>query len=69
MWNTGWAPTNASKWQMGFNSVFKGLKATNDTQYQGIVYVLPAHYFLKKMFIFVCWNSTMKPVKFCVKKL
>jgi len=25
MWSIGWAPNNASKWQMGFNSVFKGL--------------------------------------------
>ena len=26
MWRIWWAPTNASKWQMGFNSVFKGLR-------------------------------------------
>ena len=24
-WRKWWAPNNASKWQMGFNSVFKGL--------------------------------------------
>jgi hypothetical protein len=24
-WNIGWAPTNASKWQVGFNLSFKGL--------------------------------------------
>ena len=24
-WSTGWAPNNASKWQMGFNLAFKGL--------------------------------------------
>jgi hypothetical protein len=24
-WNIGWAPNNASKWQMKFNSAFKGL--------------------------------------------
>jgi hypothetical protein len=24
-WRIRWAPNNASKWQMGFNSVFKGL--------------------------------------------
>jgi hypothetical protein len=24
-WSIGWAPNNASKWQMGFNSTFKGL--------------------------------------------
>jgi hypothetical protein len=26
MWRIGWAPNNASKWQMGFESAFKGLK-------------------------------------------
>jgi len=25
-WKTWWAPNNASRWQMGFNSAFKGLK-------------------------------------------
>jgi hypothetical protein len=25
MWNIGWAPNNVSKWQIGFNSAFKGL--------------------------------------------
>jgi len=25
MWNIGCAPNNVSKWQMGFNSAFKGL--------------------------------------------
>ena len=25
-WKIWWAPNNASKWQMGFNSAFKGLK-------------------------------------------
>jgi hypothetical protein len=25
MWNIWWAPNNVSKWQMGFNSAFKGL--------------------------------------------
>ena len=26
MWKIWWAPNNASKWQMGFNSAFEGLK-------------------------------------------
>ena len=26
MWKIWWAPTNASRWQMGFNSAVKGLK-------------------------------------------
>ena len=25
-WRIWWAPNNAGKWQMGFNSAFKGLK-------------------------------------------
>jgi hypothetical protein len=25
MWTKWWAPASASKWQMGFNSAFKGL--------------------------------------------
>ena len=25
-WRIWWAPNNASKWQMGFNPAFKGLK-------------------------------------------
>jgi len=25
MWRIWWAPNNASKWQVGFNSAFKGL--------------------------------------------
>ena len=28
IWSIGWAPNNVSKWQMGFNSAFKGLSAT-----------------------------------------
>jgi len=28
-WRIWWAPNNASKWQMGFNSVFKGLSKTS----------------------------------------
>ena len=33
MWRICWAPNNASKWQMGFNSVFKGLKMQNCSQH------------------------------------
>ena len=29
-WRIWWAPNNASKWQMGFNSAFKGLKILLD---------------------------------------
>ena len=31
-WRKWWAPNNASKWQMGFNSGFKGLKLFNNSK-------------------------------------
>jgi len=36
-WRIWWAPNNASRWQMGFNSAFKGLisKAEKNTTYIG----------------------------------
>ena len=30
-WRIWWAPNNASKWQMGFNSSFKGLTLSNSS--------------------------------------
>ena len=40
--NGGWdlirAPTNASKWRMGFNSAFKGLIALNDVTLVSNIY-------------------------------
>ena len=32
-WRIGWAPNNASKWQMGFNMAFKGLKSDKNSRY------------------------------------
>jgi hypothetical protein len=32
MWRIGWAPNNASKWQVGFNSAFKGLRSRSPWQ-------------------------------------
>jgi hypothetical protein len=29
-WSIGWAPNNASKWQMGLNFAFKGLNSANN---------------------------------------
>jgi len=36
-WRIGWDPTNASKWQMGFNSAFRGLKAVLKLFWSGAV--------------------------------
>jgi len=33
MWRIWWAPNNASKWQVGFNSAFKGLNYTMNIQF------------------------------------
>jgi hypothetical protein len=35
-WRIGWAPNNASKWQMGFNLVFKGLRNAGKMGWVGI---------------------------------
>ena len=29
-WKIRWAPNNASRWQMGFNSALKGLKGNSN---------------------------------------
>ena len=34
MWRKGWAPNDASKWQMGFNSAFKGLIDLKTMEYR-----------------------------------
>jgi len=31
-WRKWWTPNNASKWQMGFNSAFKGLNVLQDSK-------------------------------------
>jgi len=36
-WKIWWAPNNASRWQMGFNSAFKGLKYEK-RKYQPILF-------------------------------
>jgi len=42
-WSIRWAPNNVRKWQMGFNSVFKGLKPLLQTQINNIkVKVIPS---------------------------
>jgi hypothetical protein len=32
MWRIGWAPNNTNKWQIGFNSAFKGLNCTSHSK-------------------------------------
>jgi hypothetical protein len=43
-WRNWWTPNNASKWQMGFNSAFKGLMYSNNrtgrlSKNQKIIYI------------------------------
>jgi len=38
-WKIWWAPNNASKWQMGFNSEFKGLKYTQFKNSISVCYI------------------------------
>jgi len=44
-WRIGWA-TNASRWQMGFNLVFKGLKYSGGTQFECFNCVILYYYFI-----------------------
>jgi hypothetical protein len=46
MWRIWWAPNNASKWQMGFNSTFKGLKSNKNNKY---FTWRPTHIFLSNL--------------------
>jgi len=39
-WRIWWAPNNASKWQMGFNSAFKGLISWTETILHLTTYIL-----------------------------
>jgi len=36
-WRIWWAPNNVSKWQMGFNSAFKGLRPKHVARYNPFV--------------------------------
>jgi len=37
MWRIWWAPNNASRWQMGFNSAFKGLTESHNRAFSYIL--------------------------------
>jgi len=55
-WRIWWAPNNSSKWQMGFNSAFKGLKTYNPThsiyyRSKGANYTASMHGSLRKSFL------------------
>jgi hypothetical protein len=65
MWRIGWAPNNASKWQMGFKSAFKGLMLYMDHIFlfhqiqscEGHKFWSCIYYcfcFIMKVFLFVC---------------
>jgi len=53
-WRIGWAPNNASKWQMGFNSAFKGLMSGYSQT------LLSAHVFRHHSMIGLCTNHTLQ---------
>jgi hypothetical protein len=39
-WSISWAPNNASKWQMAFNSAFRGLSTTNEMQCYTVFFIV-----------------------------
>ena len=47
-WKIWWAPTNASKWRMGFNSAFKGLNTDR------VILVLLLYFTFEKNLFFKC---------------
>ena len=44
-WKIWWAPNNASRWQVGFNSAFNGLRSTwcSSSSVQGVVCNITSH--------------------------
>jgi len=50
-WRIWWAPHNASRWQLGLNSAFKGLSALTllfylHYQFSACAYIFHWHYFI-----------------------
>ena len=72
MWNIGWAPNNVCKWQMGFNSAFKGLihivHANSKYLLIYLVFVLYIYIYIKyKMCMnFLVFILYFQPVAFIV---
>jgi hypothetical protein len=44
MWRIWWAPNNASRWQMGFNSAFEGLIRSKDSQIETQLVLLDIYF-------------------------
>jgi len=65
-WRIWWAPNTASKWQMGFNSAFKGLTSWEPVGHSrpvtGLLYILikplEYHHFLSHTLTFMYRGST-----------
>ena len=47
MWRKWWTPNNASKWQMGFNSAFKGLIYYSNLMFMGPCIVIIFWYIIR----------------------
>ena len=45
-------PSNASKWQMGFNSAFKGLTSCNGTSWVNMVFFADQYVLFYELFLF-----------------
>ena len=54
-WRIWWTPTNASKWQMGFNSAFKGLNAFFFWKYVSINVVSKLHKDCRSVTLIPLW--------------
>jgi hypothetical protein len=61
-WKIWWVPNNASRWQMGYNSSFKGLKHPWPEQYLEFPKSLKVHYIVHKITRLLPSWSKMKPL-------
>jgi len=46
-WKIWWAPSNASRWQMGFNSAFKGLRCIWNRHYTKLIFCPPCSWLVR----------------------
>jgi len=67
-WRIRWAPNNASKWQMGFNSAFKGLNGVvRFAERQNLVSVRGPSHFKRSLLTWSyntgCFKKSFTPLK------
>jgi hypothetical protein len=62
MWRIWWVPHNASRWQIGFNSAFKGLKTMSTVEWQHRKALLNTAKY-KEWYIYIYMHTGMNKFK------